>query len=115
MIFRDDDVTPRYSLALLERVNAVFETANVPVTLGIIPNFDGNLTIDANHDMIEYLREILSQKSSLYEAALHGLTHLNLAGSVSNASEFADDRLNARKNSFGKVSRSCILSFLQFR
>lgn len=88
VMFRDDDMQPFYRLKELERVNRIFQEASVPVTLSIIPNFQGKYPLDKDMELVDHLRQILGENGSLFEPALHGYTHLNLTTDGWGDSEF---------------------------
>jgi peptidoglycan/xylan/chitin deacetylase (PgdA/CDA1 family) len=76
VVIRDDDVQPYFGAASLKRLIEVLQNSNVPVTLGVIPNAGGKSPIDVDKDQLAFLQGIL-RNDTMFEVALHGLTHLN--------------------------------------
>ncbi len=83
VIFRDDDVEPRYALATLKRVNQLHMDKNIPVTFSIIPHpdpsrSDNELLGDA--PFLNYMKSLSTDK--LFEFAQHGYTHNDVTGTA---------------------------------
>jgi peptidoglycan/xylan/chitin deacetylase (PgdA/CDA1 family) len=74
--FRNDDIKPGMSLAVLDALNQVHINENVPVTLGIVPHpresEEGNQMLKDDR-FLTYMRSIAS--NPLFEFAQHGYSH----------------------------------------
>ena len=87
-MFREDGVQPFLLLESLKRVNELFETSNISATLGIIPDVSEKYPIESDTDLVAYLNEILA-KSTMFEAAMYGVTHRYCCIGPLGHSEFA--------------------------
>lgn len=74
VIFRDDDIQPRYRTAEMRAVDRVFIQKDVPVTKGVIPAIDGE-ELAPNQDLCQYLRTQSRDHPDTFEYALHGYSH----------------------------------------
>ncbi|MCU4925995.1 DUF2334 domain-containing protein [Halobacteria archaeon AArc-dxtr1] len=89
VIFRNDDIQAWYNQDELREVNDIFIDADVPVTLGIIPNTNGEAPITDDPDVCSYLRSLEADYPGQFEMALHGYTHEPVTDFY-NGSEFGD-------------------------
>ena len=74
VVFRNDDIQPYYRAETMRAVDQVFVDEAVPVTLGVIPQGDGQHSITES-DVCSYLRERARENPDTFEFALHGYTH----------------------------------------
>ncbi|ELZ06450.1 polysaccharide deacetylase [Natrialba chahannaoensis JCM 10990] len=101
VLFRNDDVQAWYNQDELRDVNQVFIDEEVPVTLGIIPDTNGEAPLTDDPDLCTYLQSLEDDYPGQFEMALHGYTH-EAETDFYGASEFGDlpadeqrDRLEA--------------------
>lgn len=75
VVFRNDDIQPWYNQEELRAVNDVFIDEEVPVTLGIIPDTNGDASLTDDPELCSYLRSLESDHPGQFEMAVHGYTH----------------------------------------
>ncbi|OIB55622.1 DUF2334 domain-containing protein [Natrialba sp. SSL1] len=89
VLFRNDDVQAWYNQDELRDVNQVFIDEEVPVTLGIIPDTNGEAPLTDDPDLCTYLQSLETDYPGQFEMALHGYTHEPVT-EFYGASEFGD-------------------------
>ncbi|MFC5970155.1 DUF2334 domain-containing protein [Halomarina salina] len=74
VVFRNDDIQPYYRSETMRAVDQTFVDEGVPVTLGVIPQVNGEHSITES-DVCTYLRERARENPDIFEFSLHGYTH----------------------------------------
>ena len=82
VIFRNDDVKPRYHPSALQNVTELFMEEGVPLTHSILGN------TRANASVCGYLRVLNTQHDRQFEVALHGFSHENHLTKSNNETPF---------------------------
>ena len=93
VVFRYDDyhaslgAETRAKEEIERRFLDAFASQGVPLTLGVVPNYEGRALLADDSAARERLRRLLADAP--FEAALHGLTHQSFAPQGARNSEFA--------------------------
>jgi len=93
LVFRYDDYHASFGPEsrakddIERRFLATFAEHEVPITLGVVPNYERRRSLAADATRLDALRECVAGGRG--EAALHGLTHESFAPEGSRSSEFA--------------------------
>jgi predicted deacetylase len=93
LVFRYDDYAASLGAASAERdaierrFLAAFVEAGIPLTVGVVPNWEGKRLLDDDRGKLAALRELVA--GGRVEPALHGLTHRATTPEGVRRSEFA--------------------------